>query len=56
MFYKVHFEKSKTGYSAYVPALPGCIATSSTKRSTREMISKAIAFHLKSIKNQKNTF
>ena len=29
--YLVLFEKTATGYSAFVPDLPGCIATGSTK-------------------------
>ena len=31
--YLVVFEKTKTGYSAYVSDLPGCIATGKTSRT-----------------------
>ena len=34
--YLVVFEKTKTGYSAYVPDLPGCIATGRTKIETEK--------------------
>ena len=30
----VVFEKTKTGFSAYAPDLPGCIATGRTKNET----------------------
>ncbi len=33
--YLVVFEKTETGYSAYVPDLPGCIATGKTKKYGR---------------------
>jgi len=33
--YLVVFEKSSTGYSAYVPDLPGCISTGATKEETK---------------------
>ena len=44
--YLVIFEKSSTGYSAYVPDLPGCISTGSTKEETKRNIQEAIALHL----------
>ncbi|MCL5259699.1 MAG: type II toxin-antitoxin system HicB family antitoxin [Nitrospirae bacterium] len=36
----------KSNYSAYVPDLPGCIATGSTIEETEASIKEAIAFHL----------
>ena len=44
--YLVIIEKSETGYSAYVPDLPGCIATGDTKENTEKNIYEAIQFHL----------
>ena len=48
--YLVIFEKTKTGYSAYVPDLPGVIATGKTKLSTEKNIYEAIQFHLEGMK------
>jgi predicted RNase H-like HicB family nuclease len=44
--YLVIIEQSATGYSAYVPDLPGCIATGDTKETTERNIYEAIQFHL----------
>jgi predicted RNase H-like HicB family nuclease len=44
--YLIIVEKTKTGYSAYSPDLPGCIATAKTKRLVEKRILEAIAFHL----------
>jgi len=43
---QVIIEKSSTGYSAYVPELPGCISTGSSVDEIRDNISEAIAFHM----------
>ena len=48
--YLIIIEKTDTGYSAYVPDLPGCIATGSTKRQTEQYIYEAIQFHLEGMK------
>jgi len=44
--YLVVFEKTKTGYSAYVPDLPGCISTGKTKKDIERNIKEAIEFHI----------
>lgn len=44
--YLVVYEKSSTGYSAYVPDLPGCISTGATKEETKKNIQEAIELHL----------
>ena len=44
--YLVIYEKSSTGYSAYVPDLPGCISTGATKEETKVNIAEAIELHL----------
>ena len=54
--YLIIFEKSKTGYSAYVPDLPGCIATGRTKAITEKNIIRAIRFHLDGMKEEKIKF
>jgi len=48
--YLVIFEKTKTGYSAYVPDLPGCVAGASTKEETEKLIFEGIKFHLDGLK------
>ncbi len=48
--YLVVYEKTATGYSAYVPDLPGCIATGSTKKSIEKNIYEVIQFHLEGIR------
>ena len=40
------FEKTDTGYSAYVQDLPGCIATGETKSDCENNIYAAIKFHI----------
>lgn len=44
--YLVIYEKSSTGYSAYVPDLPGCISTGATKEETKLNIAEAVELHL----------
>jgi len=46
MRYAVVIEKAGTNYSAYVPDLPGCIATGSTVAETETLIREAIELHL----------
>ena len=50
MKYAVVFEKSSTGYAAYVPDLPGCVTTGKTKEETEHLIREAIEFHLESLR------
>jgi predicted RNase H-like HicB family nuclease len=46
MKYLAIFEKTATGYSAYVPDLPGCISTGPDLPETERLIKEAIEFHL----------
>jgi predicted RNase H-like HicB family nuclease len=46
MRYAVVIECAGSNYSAYVPDLPGCIATGATLAEAEAAIRKAIAFHL----------
>jgi predicted RNase H-like HicB family nuclease len=39
-------EKAEGNYSAYVPDLPGCVATGITVEEAEAQIREAIAFHL----------
>ena len=42
MKYAVVIEHAGSNYSAYVPDLPGCVATGSTVDETRERIAEAV--------------
>jgi predicted RNase H-like HicB family nuclease len=46
MRYAVVIEKAEGNYSAYVPDLPGCVATGATIQEVEGEIREAIAFHL----------
>ncbi len=46
MKYAIVNEKTEGNYSAYVPDLPGCIATGATQEETEREIRDAIQFHL----------
>jgi predicted RNase H-like HicB family nuclease len=42
----VVIEKTDTGFSAYSPDLPGCIATGLTREATEKNMHEAIEFHI----------
>lgn len=44
--YVVLFEKGETGWGAYVPDLPGCVAVAKTREETEKLIREAIVLHL----------
>jgi predicted RNase H-like HicB family nuclease len=50
MNFAVIYEKTGTGYSAYVPDLPGCIAAGATFEETAELIRGAIELHLETMR------
>ena len=50
MNFTVIYEKTNTGYSAYVPDLPGCIAAGATFEETADLIRGAIEIHLESMR------
>jgi predicted RNase H-like HicB family nuclease len=50
MKYVVIYEKSRTGWAAYVPDLPGVVTTGRTKEQVRSLIQEAIEFHLDGLK------
>ena len=49
MRYAVVLEKAKRNYSAYVPDLPGCVATGKTVQETLSAIRTAIEFHIEGL-------
>ena len=50
MKYMVVLEKGKSGYGAFVPDLPGCIAVAKTKQEVLDLIKDSIEFHIEGIK------
>jgi predicted RNase H-like HicB family nuclease len=50
MRYAIVIEKAGGNYSAYVPDLPGCVATGATVQETEREIRNAIRFHIDGLK------
>lgn len=50
MKYLVVVEKAENNYSAYVPDLPGCIATGRTRDEVHQQIRAAIALHVEGLR------
>jgi predicted RNase H-like HicB family nuclease len=52
MKYAVIIEAGERNYSAYVPDLPGCIATGQTLEEVKQVMREAIAFHLEGLREE----
>jgi predicted RNase H-like HicB family nuclease len=50
MRYAIVIEKAKRNYSAFVPDLPGCVATGATVKETETNIRDAIRFHIEGLR------
>jgi predicted RNase H-like HicB family nuclease len=50
MTYAVIIDRGEPNYSAYVPDLPGCIATGNTLEDTKRLMREAMVFHLEGLK------
>ena len=50
MNYLVIFERSVTGWGAYVPDLPGCVAPGATRAEVERLIQEGIAFHIEGMR------
>ena len=50
MKYAVVIEKAEGNYSAYVPDLPGCVATGATIEEVESELREAIAFHIEGMR------
>jgi len=48
--YAIVIEKAAANYAAYVPDLPGCIATGSSVEEAERLLREAIAIHLEGLK------
>jgi predicted RNase H-like HicB family nuclease len=50
MRYAVVIERAASNFSAYVPDLPGCVATGATLREVERSIREAIELHLEGLR------
>ena len=48
--YLVIIEKTGTGFSAYSPDLPGCVAAGRTRKEVEKEMHNAIAFHIEGLR------
>ncbi|HVS24569.1 MAG TPA: type II toxin-antitoxin system HicB family antitoxin [Gammaproteobacteria bacterium] len=51
MRYAVVVEAGETGFGAYVPDLPGCVAAGATREEVVRLIQAAIEFHIEGLKD-----
>jgi predicted RNase H-like HicB family nuclease len=50
MKFLVIIEETGTGFSAFSPDLPGCVATGSTREAVVQEIANAIVFHIEGLR------
>jgi len=50
MKYLVVIEQTATGFSAYSPDVPGCVATAASREEVEREMKAAIAFHLEGLR------
>ncbi len=55
MRYAVVIERALDNFAAYVPDLPGCIATGDTLEEVQQAICEAIQFHLDGLREDQAT-
>jgi predicted RNase H-like HicB family nuclease len=48
--YLIVIEETSTGYSAYSPDLPGCVATGSSRDEVEREMHHAIEFHIEGMR------
>jgi len=48
--YLVILEKTATGFSAYSPDLPGCVAAGRTRKAVEKEMRDAIEFHIEGLR------
>ncbi|MBK7582648.1 MAG: type II toxin-antitoxin system HicB family antitoxin [Myxococcales bacterium] len=49
MRYLIVVEQTETGFSAYSPDLPGCVAAGPTREDTEREMAEAVAFHIEGL-------
>ncbi|MEX2187858.1 MAG: type II toxin-antitoxin system HicB family antitoxin [Pirellulales bacterium] len=47
--YAIVIEKAASNYAAYVPDLPGCVATGATREETEHLLREAIELHIEGL-------
>ena len=52
MKYAVVFEKTPHNFSAYVPDLPGCVATGASREEVERNIREAVNLHLEGMRKE----
>jgi predicted RNase H-like HicB family nuclease len=52
MRYLIVIEASETGFSAYSPDLPGCVATGQTQQEAEAQMREAIEFHIEGLRDE----
>lgn len=50
MNYWIVVEKTDTGFSAYCPDLPGCVATGMDRAAVERNMKEAVGFHLEGLR------
>jgi predicted RNase H-like HicB family nuclease len=50
MRYAIVIERAEDNYSAYVPDLPGCVATGANVAEVEDQMREAIAFHVEGMR------
>jgi predicted RNase H-like HicB family nuclease len=53
MKFLIVIEKTGTGYSAYSPDIPGCVATGTTRDEAEREMKSAVAFHIEGLKSER---
>ncbi len=48
--YTVVYERGGRNWSAYVPDLPGCVATGRTRKVVEKRINEAVELHIESLR------
>ncbi len=52
MRYVIVIEQANGNYSAYVPDVPGCVATGATLDEVQQAMQEALAFHLEGLREE----
>lgn len=52
MQYTIVIEQTPRNFSAYMPDLPGCIATAATSEAVVRLIREAIKFHIEDLRER----